>query len=122
MVHRYQSVPYLALEVGPDALRELAAAGFHVARVFEDQLVFPMLPASVPLIQADQVWARGYDGTGTVIAMIDTGVEPSHQFLTGKVVDEACFSSGLHRCAKPSHPTIFLPYTGCRALAWRARE
>ena len=49
---------------------------------------------SVPLIQADQVWARGYDGTGTVIAMIDTGVELSHQFIHGKVVDEACFSSG----------------------------
>ena len=94
VVHRYQSVPYLALEVGADALRELEAAGFDVARVVKDQVVFPMLPGSVPLIQADQVWARGYDGTGVVIAMIDTGVSPSHQFLSGKVVDEACFSSG----------------------------
>jgi len=87
VLHRYASVPYLALEVGPDALHELEAEGFHVARVVEDQILFPMLPGSVPLIQADQVWARGYDGTGTVIAMIDTGVELSHQFIHGKVVD-----------------------------------
>src|SRR5256714_4387479 len=100
VVHRYQSVPYLALEVGPDALRELEAAGFDVARVVQDQVVFPMLPGSVPLIQADQVWARGYDGTGLVIAMIDTGVSPSHQFLSGKVVDEACFSSGASLCPR----------------------
>ena len=100
VVHRYQSAPYLALEVGPDALRKLEAAGFDVARVVQDQVVFPMLPGSVPLIQADQVWARGYDGTGVVIAMIDTGVSPSHQFLSGKVVDEACFSSGASLCPR----------------------
>src|SRR5256712_4945348 len=54
IAHRYKSVPYLALEVGPDALRELEAAHLHVARIVEDQILWPALSQSVPLIQADQ--------------------------------------------------------------------
>src|SRR4029078_10523763 len=34
-------------------------------------------------------------GTGTVVAILDTGVDASHPFLAGKVIDEACFSSTI---------------------------
>ncbi len=93
VVHRFQTVPFVALEVGGDALAALAADP-SVARVVEDRLVRPLLAESVPLIQGDIAWDYGYDGTGQVVAVLDSGVEKSHPFLAGKVVSEACYASG----------------------------
>ena len=83
----------LVLVVEPDALQELEASSFYVRRVIEDTLHQPMLAQSVPIVQGNQAWASGYDGTGTVIAIVDTGGDKTHPFLAGKVVEEACFSS-----------------------------
>jgi len=104
VIHRYETVPYVALEVSPGALAALETASSDVARVVEDEIVWPVLAQSVPLIQGDQAWAAGYTGAGTTIAVLDTGVGASHPFLTGKVVQEACFSStvsGLSRSTCP---------------------
>jgi subtilisin family serine protease len=91
-VHReYGAVPFMAVEVGPDALAALAAST-HVAGVYPDRLYRTSLYQSVPLIQADQAWAQGFDGTGSMVAILDTGVDGSHPFLAGKVITEACYS------------------------------
>jgi len=95
VIRRYATVPYVALEVGPAALAALDASSSDVSRVFEDELVRPVLAESVPLIQGDQAWAAGYDGTGTTVAILDTGVDSTHPFLANKVVDESCFSSTI---------------------------
>ena len=93
IVHQYDSVPLVALEVGPDALTELEAFPASVARVVEDTLNAPTLPDSVPLIGGTTAWTRGFDGSGTMVAILDTGVDRGHAFLSGKVVEEACYSS-----------------------------
>ena len=92
VLHQYRTVPYLALEVDSQALTELEATA-TVRRVFEDRLLKPVLAESVPQIGADIAWDEGYDGAGTVVAIIDSGVDKTHPFLADKVVAEGCFSS-----------------------------
>jgi subtilisin family serine protease len=92
--HRYATVPLLALHVGPHALQALANLPGLVHRVVEDRPLPVNLAESVPLVHAPAAWGSGFDGTGQVIAVIDTGVDKTHPFLSGKVVDEACFAAG----------------------------
>lgn len=40
----------------------------------------------VRLIRADAAWQEGLTGEGTILAVIDTGVESTHPFLAGKVL------------------------------------
>ena len=92
-IHQYQTVPYLAIEVTPAALDALELLDTDIVRVMDDAILTPVLAESVPLIEGDQVWASGFDGSGTTIAVVDSGVDSTHPFLAGKVVEEACFSS-----------------------------
>src|SRR5205823_367395 len=93
VLRRYVTAPLIALEAGPTTLQELDASSSLVKRVTEDRIHKPVLLDSVPLIGADKAWAQGFDGTGLVVALIDTGVDSAHQFLAGKVVEEACYST-----------------------------
>jgi subtilisin family serine protease len=92
--HEYTSLPYMAIEASPDALRMLEAMRGVVTRIDEDIRLYMSLAESGPLVQAPTAWAAGFDGQGTVIAIIDSGVDRNHVFLSGKVVEEACFVTG----------------------------
>ncbi|MFF3378541.1 S8 family serine peptidase [Streptomyces sp. NPDC002680] len=50
------------------------------------------LDKSVPQIGAPTAWAAGYDGTGTKVAVLDTGVDTTHADLTDQVIAEQDFT------------------------------
>lgn len=95
VLHQYASVPMVALDVDAAGLAQLQASGFYVTRIMEDKVRYPVLYQSGPLVQANQAWALGFDGTGWTVATIDTGIDGTHPFLAGKVVSEACFVNQL---------------------------
>jgi len=91
-IRKYDSLPYLALEVDQEDLEDLVDDP-DVTAIQEDRLYAPSLAGSGPLIGAPAAWAEGHDGRDQVIAILDTGVDASHAMLSGKVVNEACFST-----------------------------
>ena len=88
----FQSLPYTVVEVDAAGLARLQRATGDVAQIAEDLLFAPTLARSIPQIEADVAHAQGFIGSGSVIAIVDTGVDSAHPFLTGRVIDEACFA------------------------------
>ena len=91
-VTNYQYVPQIALTVDRAALDALVAHP-SVSAIHEDIPRRHTLAQSVPLIGANTVQALGFTGAGITLAILDTGVDKTHPFLSGAVVSEACFSS-----------------------------
>jgi subtilisin len=89
---RYKYIPYMAMEVDALALQDLGSSS-AVMDIMEDIPQPPALSDSIPLIGADSAWSAGYSGAGQAVAILDTGVDKDHKFLSGKVVAEACFST-----------------------------
>jgi subtilisin len=88
----YTSIPAMAISVNEAGLERLLESG-NVAGIVEDVPMAADLASSTDRIDAQEVWAAGYEGTGRQIAVLDTGVEASHGFFGGRVTHEACFSS-----------------------------
>ncbi len=90
--YAFDTVPYLALDVDAEALESLLL-DLEVISVQEDMPMSAALAQSTPLIGATTVWGQGTDGSGQVVAILDTGVDKNHAHFKGRVVSEACYSS-----------------------------
>lgn len=85
-------IPYIAMFVNAEQVARLLADP-QVVSVQEDVPQPPLDKDSIPLIHADDIWAKSADGNGYKIAILDTGVAKTHPVLSGKVVSEACYST-----------------------------
>lgn len=103
-VDRFDFIPYMSMFVDAAQLGRLLADP-EVVNVQEDVPEPPTLTDSVPLIHAPDVWAKGIQGTGYVVAVLDTGVAKTHPMLAGKVKSEACYST----TNAASHTTSLCP-------------
>jgi len=89
---RFDSVPYVAVKVNTEGLEALRLSS-DVIDIHEDELVSLTLSESTPLVGAQAAWSNGFTGIGKTVAILDTGMDKTHSFLSGKVVSEACYST-----------------------------
>lgn len=89
---RFAYIPFMALTVTPEELDALSRNP-DVISIKPDELMKLNLINSVPYIGGERAFAQGYTGAGQTIAILDSGVDKNHQFLSGKVVSEACYST-----------------------------
>ncbi len=90
-VKRFATIPFLTASADVEDLLRLASDP-DVEYVAEDGYGTTGLTHTPGIVQATGSWAAGFSGTGQIIAVLDTGIQASHPFLTNKVVYEACFS------------------------------
>jgi subtilisin len=91
-VKRFASIPFIAMRVDNATLKNLNSS-LLVSGIYEDRVVRPSDVTTIPLTGTGNAWNLGYTGSGQTIAILDTGVDKTHPFLTGKVVSEACYST-----------------------------
>jgi subtilisin family serine protease len=65
-----------------------------VAKVWLDAQVHATLDQSVPQIGGPAAWARGYDGKGVDIAVLDSGIDATHPDFAGRIGATADFTGG----------------------------
>jgi subtilisin family serine protease len=94
-IKRFTLMPSFAVEVSRADLARLKADP-DVIRIEPDEIKRPVLNTSIPLIGlpggAGSATAEP-SGYGRSIAVIDTGVDANHPFISPRVVAEACFLS-----------------------------
>ncbi|MEV4012194.1 S8 family serine peptidase [Nonomuraea angiospora] len=87
-----QSPHFFVAEVDGPTLARLKKDN-RVQSVYKDELRMPTLDVSTALIRSNRANQAGWTGRGTTVAVLDTGIDRDHPFFTGRIVDEACFSS-----------------------------
>lgn len=90
-LHTYETLPAMSLVVDDKGLEELVTSDL-VNAIYIDGTAEPHLSDSASIVGATQAWASSWTGAGQTIAILDTGVDDDHPFLTGKVVAAGCFS------------------------------
>lgn len=107
-LRRYEQLPMLAVRVrSADALRRLAASE-DVLEIYEDVRLYAILDQSLAQIGRPVAVAKGQLGSGTAIAVIDTGVDYTRSEFG------ACTAPGVPAGCRVAHARDFASEDGLR--------
>lgn len=88
----FERVPQMALSASRSDLKTLLAD--PTLTIWEDTLKKPQLAQSVARVYPGQKRSIYTGDNRWAVAVLDSGVDTSHPFLSGKLLSEACYSDG----------------------------
>ncbi|WP_308298698.1 S8 family peptidase [Streptomyces sp. GESEQ-35] len=94
-----------ALTSEPASAAPYRTTASGIDAVWLDDIRQADLDKSVPQIGAPTAWQSGYDGAGTTIAVLDTGVDQTHPDLAGQEIAEKNFSTSADSKDRYGHGT-----------------
>ncbi|MGW3402322.1 S8 family peptidase [Streptomyces zhihengii] len=100
--------------------RSRAAAGLR--KLWLDRKVEAALDRSTRQVGADLAWAAGYDGKGTKVAVLDTGVDAEHPDLKGRVSAAEDFTGSAGPDDRRGHGTHVISTVGGSGAASGGRN
>ncbi|MEU1435269.1 S8 family serine peptidase [Streptomyces sp. NPDC005786] len=114
-VRALESIHGAALTAGKDTVRSFwddiartstaRSLDNGIAKLWLDGRVEAALKDSVPQINAPQAWAEGYDGKGTKVAVLDTGIDEDHPDVKDRILESRSFVPGEEVDDKNGHGT-----------------
>ncbi|MET8326486.1 S8 family serine peptidase [Streptomyces sp. NPDC005181] len=81
-------------------------------KLWLDRKVQATLDKSTKQVGADLAWAAGYDGKGTKVAVLDTGVDAEHPDLKGRIAASANFTDSDTTDDRQGHGTHTISTVG----------
>jgi subtilisin family serine protease len=88
---KYKTQPSLARRVSERELADLLKSS-SVRAVYKDEVRGALLNTSAQMIGMSEISDASNLGDSRAVAIIDSGVDSSHPFLSNRVVGEVCFS------------------------------
>lgn len=101
--YRYHLIKGIAGDATPSEVKKLSVSdsinGIYLdgdTHVAEPDITGPGNVTVIPAdkINAEPLWAKGVDGRGVTVAILDSGIDKNHPDLVGKVVGEKNFVKG----------------------------